>query len=163
MLEVQEITKRYGDTLAVDALSFESNAGEIFGLLGPNGAGKSTTIRMIMNIIAPDSGSIFFAGSPLSEEDKNRIGYLPEERGLYGKVTVGDMLLYLASLKDVARSPMPNPAWTSGSSGSISPSGRTERSRSSPRGWRRRFSSSPRSCTTRISSSSTSRLPVSIR
>ncbi|MFW5777185.1 MAG: ABC transporter ATP-binding protein [Spirochaetota bacterium] len=103
MLTVHEITKRYGETLAVDALSFESNAGEIFGLLGPNGAGKSTTIRMIMNIIAPDSGRISFAGSPLTEEDKNRIGYLPEERGLYGNVTVGDMLLYLAALKNVSR------------------------------------------------------------
>ncbi len=103
MLEVSHITKRYGRTLAVDSLSFTSPSGEIFGLLGPNGAGKSTTIRMIMNIIAPDSGTISFRGSPLTEQDKNRIGYLPEERGLYGKVTVGDMLLYLASLKNVGR------------------------------------------------------------
>ena len=103
MLSVSGITKTYGDVRAVDSLSFESPPGEIFGLLGPNGAGKSTTIRMIMNIIAPDSGSIYFQGSPLTEKDKNRIGYLPEERGLYGKVTVGDMLLYLASLKEVAR------------------------------------------------------------
>jgi len=103
MLEVAEITKRYGETVAVDSLSFRSSPGEIFGLLGPNGAGKSTTIRMIMNIIAPDSGSITFQGAPLTEADKNRIGYLPEERGLYGKVTVSEMLLYLASLKDVGR------------------------------------------------------------
>ncbi|HKJ85934.1 MAG TPA: ATP-binding cassette domain-containing protein [Spirochaetia bacterium] len=103
MLEVDQITKRYGETLAVDGLSFRTSPGEIFGLLGPNGAGKSTTIRMIMNIIAPDSGAITFAGSPLTESDKNRIGYLPEERGLYGKVTVAEMLLYLASLKDVSR------------------------------------------------------------
>lgn len=103
MLEVQSISKSYGQTLAVDGLSFESAPGEIFGLLGPNGAGKSTTIRMIMNIIAPDSGRILFAGSPLTEQDKNRIGYLPEERGLYRKVTVCEMLLYLASLKGVAK------------------------------------------------------------
>ena len=67
--------------------------------LGPNGAGKSTTIRMIMNILAPDSGSILFNGKPILEEDKSRIGYLPEERGLYRKVKIGEMLLYLASLK----------------------------------------------------------------
>src|SRR6056297_747181 len=103
MLEVDQITKRYGETLAVDGLSFRTSPGEIFGLLGPNGAGKSTTIRMIMNIIAPDSGSITFGGSVLSEHDKNRIGYLPEERGLYGKVTVSEMLLYLASLKNVGK------------------------------------------------------------
>jgi ABC-2 type transport system ATP-binding protein len=104
MLSVTNITKAYGETLAVDSLSFQSVPGEIFGLLGPNGAGKSTTIRMIMNIIAPDSGAITFKGTPLTEDDKNRIGYLPEERGLYGKVTVAEMLLYLASLKDVSRS-----------------------------------------------------------
>jgi len=102
MLSVSRITKTYGDLCAVDSLSFESPPGEIFGLLGPNGSGKSTTIRMIMNIIAPDSGTVAFQGSPLTEEDKNRIGYLPEERGLYGKVTVSEMLLYLASLKGVA-------------------------------------------------------------
>ena len=104
MLEVQDITKRYGTTVAVDSLSFRSTPGEIFGLLGPNGAGKSTTIRMIMNIIAPDSGSISFEGSRLTEADKDRIGYLPEERGLYAKVTVAEMLLYLAALKNVDRS-----------------------------------------------------------
>ena len=103
MLEVHEITKRYGETLAVDSLSFKSVPGEVFGLLGPNGAGKSTTIRMIMNIIAPDAGVITFRGAPLTESDKNRIGYLPEERGLYKKVTVSEMLLYLASLKNVGK------------------------------------------------------------
>jgi ABC-2 type transport system ATP-binding protein len=71
----------------------------VFGLLGPNGAGKSTTIKMIMNILAPDSGSILFGGRPLSDSDKPRIGYLPEERGLYRKVKIGEMLLYLAGLK----------------------------------------------------------------
>jgi ABC-2 type transport system ATP-binding protein len=104
MLEVSDVTKTYGETVAVDSLSFQSSPGEIFGLLGPNGAGKSTTIRMIMNIIGPDAGTIMFRGTPLTEADKNRIGYLPEERGLYGKVTVAEMLLYLASLKNVSRS-----------------------------------------------------------
>jgi ABC-2 type transport system ATP-binding protein len=103
MLEVRDVTKRFGDTVAVDSLSFTSPPGEIFGLLGPNGAGKSTTIRMIMNIIAPDSGDITFRGEHLTEAHKNRIGYLPEERGLYKKVTVADMLIYLAALKNVGR------------------------------------------------------------
>ena len=79
----------------------------MFGLLGPNGAGKSTTIKMIMNILAPDSGEILFDGKPSREADKDRIGYLPEERGLYKKVKLGEMLVYLASLKnaDLPRRP----------------------------------------------------------
>ena len=84
----------------MDGISFTTREGEVFGLLGPNGAGKSTTIKMIMNILAPDGGSILFNGKPLSEDDKPRIGYLPEERGLYRKVKIGEMLLYLARLKD---------------------------------------------------------------
>jgi len=84
---------------AVAGLSFEARPGEIFGLIGPNGAGKSTTIRMIMNIIAPDSGTIRCDGSPLSEADKDRIGYLPEERGLYRKAKLGEVLEYLAAIK----------------------------------------------------------------
>lgn len=84
---------------AVSGLSFEARPGEIFGLIGPNGAGKSTTIRMIMNIIAPDSGTIRFDGAPLSEADKDRIGYLPEERGLYRKAKLGEVLEYLAAIK----------------------------------------------------------------
>jgi len=84
---------------AVAGLSFEARPGEIFGLIGPNGAGKSTTIRMIMNIIAPDSGTIRFDGSPLSEADKDRIGDLPEERGLYRKAKLGEVLEYLAAIK----------------------------------------------------------------
>ncbi|MEN6500594.1 MAG: ATP-binding cassette domain-containing protein [Rectinema sp.] len=84
---------------AVAGLSFEARPGEIFGLIGPNGAGKTTTIRMIMNIIAPDSGTISFDGSPISEADKDRIGYLPEERGLYRKAKLGEVLEYLAAIK----------------------------------------------------------------
>jgi ABC-2 type transport system ATP-binding protein len=102
MLEVRDVTKRFGEVVAVDSVSFDGKPGEIFGLLGPNGAGKSTTIRMIMNIIAPDTGTIRFMGHQLGEADKDRIGYLPEERGLYKKVTVVDMILYLASLKNMS-------------------------------------------------------------
>jgi ABC-2 type transport system ATP-binding protein len=100
MLELRSVCKSYGTLKAVDGVSFTTRPGEIFGLLGPNGAGKSTTIKMIMNILAPDSGSILFNGERLTEADKDRIGYLPEERGLYRKVKVNEMLLYLASLKN---------------------------------------------------------------
>jgi len=99
MLEVCEVRKSFDNITAVAGLSFIARSGEIFGLIGPNGAGKSTTIRMAMNIIAPDSGAILLAGRPLAETDKARVGYLPEERGLYRKVKVEDMLLYLAALK----------------------------------------------------------------
>jgi ABC-2 type transport system ATP-binding protein len=104
MIELQSVTKSFGHVRAVDRVSFATREGEIFGLLGPNGAGKSTTIKMIMNILAPDSGSILFNGRPLQEADKDRIGYLPEERGLYRKVKINEMLLYLASLKNADRS-----------------------------------------------------------
>jgi ABC-2 type transport system ATP-binding protein len=102
VLEARGVVKSFGELRAVDGLSFFARRGEIFGLIGPNGAGKSTTIRMAMNIIAPDSGEILVRGRRLAEEDKAIVGYLPEERGLYRKVKVGDMLLYLASLKGMA-------------------------------------------------------------
>ncbi len=99
MLNVEMVSKTFTTVRAVDGISFSAKPGEIMGLIGPNGAGKSTTIRMIMNIIAPDSGSIRFNGVPLSEPLKNHIGYLPEERGLYKKVKVSEMLRYLGALK----------------------------------------------------------------
>ncbi len=104
MVEVKQVSKSYGSLKAVDELSFSIQPGQIYGLLGPNGAGKSTTIRMIMNIISPDSGEILFDGTPINEGDKDRIGYLPEERGLYKKVVVEDLLLYLAELKGASLS-----------------------------------------------------------
>jgi len=100
MIELRNVRKRFDTVTAVDRISFTTDRGEIFGLLGPNGAGKTTTIRMIMNILAPDEGTILFEGTPITEEDKNRIGYLPEERGLYKKRKVNDLLLYLGRLKD---------------------------------------------------------------
>ncbi len=102
-VEVLEVKKRYGAVQAVDGVSLTATPGKIYGLLGPNGAGKTTTIRMIMNIIAPDQGRILFDGRPINPSDKNRIGYLPEERGLYKKMTVNELLLYFASLKGRAR------------------------------------------------------------
>ncbi len=103
IIQVRELVKRYGDFVAVDNLSFEVERGEIFGLLGPNGAGKTTTIRVIMNILNPDVGSVTILGQPPGQA-KDRVGYLPEERGLYRNLKVLDTLVYLAELKGVPRS-----------------------------------------------------------
>ncbi|MGB1286306.1 MAG: ABC transporter ATP-binding protein [Aggregatilineales bacterium] len=101
-IAVNNVSKWYGDFKAVDAVSFEVYGGEIFALLGPNGAGKSTTIRMILDIIKPDSGTIAILGSPLNDGIKDRIGYLPEERGLYKTVKVIEMMRYLGQLKGLS-------------------------------------------------------------
>lgn len=102
-VEVNHIVKRYGDKAVVDDLSFSVAQGEIFGLIGPNGAGKTTTIRMMMDIIKPDSGGVTLLGERLSEASKNRVGYLPEERGLYRKLRTIDSVIYFASLKGMDR------------------------------------------------------------
>ncbi len=103
VIEIRKVRKYFEGVKAIDGVSCTIKRGEIFGLIGPNGAGKTTLIRMIMNIIGPDSGEILFDGRKFRESDKERIGYLPEERGLYKKVRVRDMLLYLALLKGVRR------------------------------------------------------------
>jgi ABC-2 type transport system ATP-binding protein len=100
-LRISNITKRFGDFTAVEGLSFDVRAGRVFGFLGPNGAGKTTTIRMIVGITAPDVGTIELRGERISYEVQNRIGYLPEERGLYKKMRVVDQLRYFAALKGV--------------------------------------------------------------
>ncbi len=102
-LQVENISKRYGDFTAVENLSFEVRAGRVFGFLGPNGAGKTTTIRMIVGITAPDEGRIELFGTRISNETQNRIGYLPEERGLYKKMKIVDQLRYFAALKNVSQ------------------------------------------------------------
>ncbi len=102
-VEVNHIVESYVDKLAVNDLSFSIAQNEIFGLIGPNGAGKTTTIRMMMDIIKPDSGEVIVFGEKLSEASKNRLGYLPEERGLYKKLTVMESIIYLASLKNMDR------------------------------------------------------------
>ena len=103
VLTVEKITKSFGDFYAVKDLSFSINAGTVFGLLGPNGAGKTTTIRMIMDIIIPDSGSIAVLGNTSRDTKNDLIGYLPEERGLYRKMKVIDLLYFLAELKSLTR------------------------------------------------------------
>src|SRR5215208_2747277 len=101
-IEVRGVSKRYAEHVAVRDLSLSVPRGAVYGLLGPNGAGKTTTIRMILNIIAPDSGSIMLFGAPhLTSGITDRIGYLPEERGLYKKMQVRRALKFLAELKGV--------------------------------------------------------------
>lgn len=102
-VEISGVSKAFNGKKVVDNISFSLFPGEILGLIGPNGAGKTTTIRMMMDIIKPDSGEINILGEILSENTKNRIGYLPEERGLYKKLTVLQSLTYLASLKGIDR------------------------------------------------------------
>ncbi len=102
-VEVKDVVKSYADKAAVDHLSFTVAPNEILGLIGPNGAGKTTTIRMMMDIIQPDSGEVTIFGKRLSEAVKSNLGYLPEERGLYKKLTVIDSIVYLASLKGMDR------------------------------------------------------------
>lgn len=98
LLEVNEICKSFGDFKAVDTVSFQVEAGKIYGLLGPNGAGKTTTIRMIMNILVPDSGKISLFDQVISDETKSKIGYLPEERGVFQKMKVNELLVFFGEL-----------------------------------------------------------------
>jgi ABC-2 type transport system ATP-binding protein len=102
-ISVDRISKSYGDFVAVNELSIEVKTGSIFGLLGPNGAGKSTTIRMIVNITMPDSGQIALFGRPMNAKLQERVGYLPEDRGLYKKMKVGEQLAFFAELKGLPR------------------------------------------------------------
>ena len=100
---LENLRKQFGETLAVNDVSLEVKPGEIFGLLGPNGAGKTTTIRMMLDIIRPDSGTVSVLDGPMTEEKKNDIGYLPEERGLYANVKLLDVIYYFASLKGMEK------------------------------------------------------------
>jgi len=102
-VEVSHVVKSFADKVAVNDLSFSVAPGEIFGLIGPNGAGKTTTIRVMMDIIKPDSGEVTIFGEKLGEATKDKLGYLPEERGLYKKLSVLDSITYLASLKGMDR------------------------------------------------------------
>ncbi len=104
ILSLSELTKIFGDHRAIDGLSFEVPPGSIFGLLGRNGAGKTTTIRMILDIIRPDSGSIQVFGGAMQESAKDRIGYLPEERGMYPKMKLLDMLQFQGTVKNLSPS-----------------------------------------------------------
>ena len=102
LIECKGITKRFGEKVALDNLSVDIPKGKIFGLLGPNGAGKTTLIRIINRITIPNSGEVLFDGRPITQSDVEKIGYLPEERGLYRKMEVGDQAMYLAQLKGMS-------------------------------------------------------------
>lgn len=103
MLSVRNLRKVFSTVVAVDDVSFSVERGEIFGLLGPNGAGKTTTIRTILNILLPDAGTITFDGQQFTDQTRNLVGYLPEERGLYRKSKILDTILYFAELRGMAR------------------------------------------------------------
>jgi ABC-2 type transport system ATP-binding protein len=98
-LEVRHLKKSFGKVKAVDDASFNVPEGAVFGLIGRNGAGKTTTIRMMMNIYMPDSGEVILRGAPVAEDFKQKVGYLPEERGLYKKMNVWDTLMFFAEIK----------------------------------------------------------------
>ncbi len=102
IIKTVDICKNFGEKVALDHLSLEIPEGQIFGLLGPNGAGKTTLIRIINRITIPNSGQVLFKGQPITQEDVMRIGYLPEERGLYRKMKVGEQAMYLAQLKGMS-------------------------------------------------------------
>lgn len=103
MLSIRNIVKQYAGHRALDDVSLEVESGKIFGLLGPNGAGKTSLIRIINQITAPDSGEVYFNGEKLNQSHIERIGYLPEERGLYKKMEIGEQMIYLARLKGLSR------------------------------------------------------------
>ncbi len=103
MLSIRNIVKQYAGHTALSGVSLEVERGQIFGLLGPNGAGKTSLIRIINQITAPDSGEVYFNGEKLNQSHIERIGYLPEERGLYKKMEIGEQMIYLARLKGLSR------------------------------------------------------------
>ena len=102
IIEVKHVTKHFGPKVALDDVSIDIPEGKIFGLLGPNGAGKSTLIRIINRITMATAGEVWFNGRPITDEDVAHIGYLPEERGLYRKMKVGDQAMYLAQLRGMS-------------------------------------------------------------
>lgn len=103
IIEVKGVTKKFSEKVALDNVSLEIPEGKIFGLLGPNGSGKTTLIRIINRITIPTEGTILFNGKPITDEDVARIGYMPEERGLYRKMEVGEQCVFLARLKGMSR------------------------------------------------------------
>src|SRR6476660_9772905 len=103
MLEIRELTRRFGDNTAVDHVSFEVPAGQMTGFVGANGAGKTTTMRMVMGVLGIDEGEVLWKGRPISRLDRRSFGYMPEERGLYPKQPILDQLVYVAQLKGMER------------------------------------------------------------
>ena len=103
MLEVRDLAKRYGDVIALDGATFSAEPGRIVGFLGPNGAGKTTTMRAVFGLVRPDRGEVRWRGAPVGPNERARFGYMPEERGLYPKMKVGEQLAYVAELSGLTR------------------------------------------------------------
>src|SRR5262245_52066086 len=103
MLELRDLGKRFGDTVALDGLSFDVEPGQLFGFVGPNGAGKTTAMRIVIGVLEADRGEVLWNGGALDRAARRRIGYMPEERGLYPKMRVADQLAYLAELRGMPR------------------------------------------------------------
>jgi ABC-2 type transport system ATP-binding protein len=103
VLELKGLTRRYGEVVALDDLSFTVAEGQMFGFVGPNGAGKTTAMRIVLGVLEPDAGQVFWRGSPIDEQTRRRTGYMPEERGLYPKMRVRDQLEYFARLHGLSR------------------------------------------------------------
>ena len=146
LLTVEHVSKHYARHTALDDVSLAIPRGSVYGLLGPNGAGKTTLIRIINRITAPDSGRVLFGDREIAPADVLRIGYLPEERGLYKKMKVGEQALFFARLKGLSRRDATARLKVWFERFGIAAGG-TRRSRSSRRAWRRRCSSSSRCCT----------------
>lgn len=108
IIEIKNVSKRFGEKVALEGVSFDIPEGQIFGLLGPNGAGKTTLIRIINRITIPTDGQVLFQGQPITQRDVEKIGYMPEERGLYRKMKVGEQAMYLAQLKGMSKSDAQN-------------------------------------------------------
>jgi ABC-2 type transport system ATP-binding protein len=104
LLDIDSISKRYGDHLALDSMSFTVSPGEMFGFVGSNGAGKTTTMRIVVGVLSPDSGAVRWGETPVIRQDTTRFGYMPEERGLYPKMTVAKHLIYLGRLHGMSAS-----------------------------------------------------------
>ena len=104
-LELDEISKRYGDVVALDELSLEVPAGELFGFVGRNGAGKTTAMRIIVGVLTPDTGVVRFGGQDLTLDARGQIGYMPEERGLYPKMRLAEQLAYLGQVHGLTSIP----------------------------------------------------------
>jgi ABC-2 type transport system ATP-binding protein len=101
-LELRDLRKSYGETVALDGVTFGVGAGEMFGFVGPNGAGKTTLMRIVLGVLEADAGEVLWRGAAIGPEERRRIGYMPEERGLYPKMRVRDHLVYIARLHGVA-------------------------------------------------------------
>ncbi len=158
-LEIDHVSKRYGDVVALQDMTFEVAAGELFGFVGSNGAGKTTTMRIALGVLAADAGEVRWDGAPIDLQVRRRVGYMPEERGLYPRMQVGEQLVYLARLHGLGASQAaPRRGHVDGA-----PGRRRRAATTTCRSCRWATSSAcswpPRSCTTRTSSSSTSRSP----